>query len=88
MPEIEKLCDEVAIIDRGRIIRQGLLETMLQEEKTDSVVIELLSSSPAQLHELVQKHEDVEVIDATTLVMEQQNSTKMGALLALRHHQS
>ena len=82
MPEIEKLCDEVAIIDRGRIIRQGLLETMLQEEKTDSVVIELLSSSPAQLHELVQKHEDVEMIDAATLVMEQQNSKKMGALLA------
>lgn len=82
MPEIEKLCDEVAIIDRGRIIRQGLLETMLQEEKTDSVVIELLSSNSAQLHELVQKLGDVEVVDAATLVMQQQNSTKMGALLA------
>jgi len=48
MPEIEKLCDEVAIIDRGRIIRQGLLETMLQEEKDtnlESLFIRLTSSS-------------------------------------------
>ncbi|MCD6292696.1 MAG: ABC transporter ATP-binding protein [Deltaproteobacteria bacterium] len=34
MPEIEKLCDEVAIIDRGRIICRGLLENILREAKT------------------------------------------------------
>ncbi len=82
MPEIEKICDEVAIIDRGHIIRQGLLETLLQEEKVDSVVIELLHSSKAQLQELSRKHDGVEVVDAVTMVMHRQNSLKMGALLA------
>jgi len=82
MPEIEKICDEVAIIDHGRIIRRGLLETMLQEEKGDSVVIELLHSSTAQLIKLAEKHETVEVIDTTTLMMHGKNATKMGNLLA------
>ena len=81
MPEIEKICDEVAIIDRGRIIRQGSLETLLQEEKADSAVIELLHSNKAQLYEFAQKYEGLEVVDAVTLMMHRQNSTKMGALL-------
>ncbi len=81
MPEIEKICDEVAIIDRGRIIRQGLLETLLQEERADSVVIELLHADETQLLGLAQRYEDVEVINAVTLVMHRQNSAKMGMLL-------
>ena len=82
MPEIEKICDEVAIIDHGRIIRRGLLETMLQKEKGDSAVIELLHSSTAQLIKLTEKHKSVEVIDATTLMMHGKNATKIGELLA------
>lgn len=33
MPEIEKICDDVAIIDHGRIIRQGTLKALLQRGK-------------------------------------------------------
>ena len=81
MPEIEKICDEVAIIDRGRIIRRGLLETMLREEKSDSAVIELMRAGEARLKELAQHHEGVEVVDATTLMLHGQNGAKMGRLL-------
>ena len=81
MSEIEKICDDVAIIDRGRIIRQGLLETLLQAEKGDAVVIELLHTNVAQLQNFAQRHRDLEVVDAVTLVMSNQNSIKMGALL-------
>ncbi len=82
MPEIEKICDEVAIIVKGQIIRRGLLETMLQEEKADSVVLELLRSNEEQLHKLVKTSEDIEVIDATTLMLHHQNTAKVTALLS------
>lgn len=83
MTEIEKICDEVAIIDRGRIIRQGLLETLLQEERADSALIELMHADQDCLHKLAQGDGDLEVIDAMTLVMHHQNSKKMGRLLSV-----
>lgn len=81
MPEIEKLCDEVAIIDRGSIILKGRLETLLQEEKSDSVVIELLHSSRVQLDAISLSNDDLQVVDAATLLLIRQNSAKMGLLL-------
>ncbi len=82
MPEIEKLCDEVAIIDRGCIILQGRLATLLQEEKSDSVVFELLHSSRVQLDAIARQNDDLQVVDAATLLMIRQNSSKIGQLLA------
>ncbi|MBU0946664.1 MAG: ABC transporter ATP-binding protein [Proteobacteria bacterium] len=82
MPEIEKICDEVAIIDHGRIIRQGSLETMLQGEEGHSAVIELFQASKAQLDELASKHEGVAAIDAGTLMTTWCNARQMGTLLA------
>lgn len=81
MPEIEKICDQVAIIDHGRIIRQGALATLLQEEKGDSAIIELLHAGETQLRQLVDQHDDVALLNTTTLVMHRQNGTKMGRLL-------
>ncbi|HIE06436.1 MAG TPA: ABC transporter ATP-binding protein [Desulfarculaceae bacterium] len=83
MSEIEKLCDEVAIIDRGRIIRRGHLETLLQDEESDSVVLELLSSSSSQLDEIARKISGLKVINPTRLFLLEQNSLKMGRLLSL-----
>lgn len=83
MPEIEKLCDEVAIIDRGRIVLQGELETLLQEEQSDSVVLELLHSSREQLDVIAGGSDDLEVVDAATLLFSRQNSVKMGQLLSV-----
>ncbi|MBU1233823.1 MAG: ABC transporter ATP-binding protein [Proteobacteria bacterium] len=81
MPEIENICDDVAIIDHGRIICQGSLETMLQGEKGDSVLVELLHASKAQLSELADNHKGVEVIDAATLMTHHLSAREMGALL-------
>ena len=82
MPEIEKLCDEVAIIDRGHIILKGQLATLLQEEKSESVVLELLHSSRVQLDVIARQSEDLQVVDAATLLLIRQSSAKMGPLLA------
>ncbi len=83
MPEIEKICDEVAIIDHGRIIRQGTLASLLQEEKADAAIIELLPADGKQLPPLVAGLDDVELVDGGTLLMHQQNGPKMGRLLTL-----
>ncbi len=42
MEEIEKICDEAAIINNGEIIRQGSLQTMLQENNDPSMTLESL----------------------------------------------
>lgn len=81
MDEIEKICDEVAIINHGKIIRQGQLKTMLQETDNHSAVIELLHSDRT-LQRLVPSLKDVQIVNDTTLVLEQQNSSKMAQLLA------
>ncbi|MCF8057274.1 MAG: ABC transporter ATP-binding protein [Desulfocapsa sp.] len=81
MDEIEKICDEAAILDHGNMVDQGRLETMLQGTKNQSAVIELVFSSRLQLAQLVQTVTDVKVIDDNTLLLEQQDSTKMAKLL-------
>lgn len=81
MDEIEKICDEVAIINHGKIIRQGQLKTMLQETDNHSAVIELIHSDRT-LQRLVPSLKDVQIVNDTTLVLEQQNSSKMAQLLA------
>jgi ABC-2 type transport system ATP-binding protein len=83
MSEIEKLCDEVAIINRGRIIRRGPLATLLQDEQSDSVELELLYATTRQLDEIAGKIPNLKVIAATKLFLPEQNSLKMGQLLAL-----
>lgn len=82
MPEIEKICDEVAIIDHGRIIRRGLLKTMLQEEKGDSVVIELQHTGKTQLIDFAKRFDSVEIINGATLMMHTRNGAPLGELLA------
>ncbi len=82
MDEIEKICDEAAILDHGNIVDQGSLEAMLQGVTNESAVIELISSSRLQLAQLVQRVRDVKVIADNILLLEQQDSTKMAGLLA------
>jgi len=40
MDEIEKICDEAAIINHGRVIKQGKLQTMLKESDDPSMTLE------------------------------------------------
>ena len=38
MEEAEKLCDYIIIIDHGKILRQGTLSQLLEEERTEKVI--------------------------------------------------
>ncbi len=83
LPEIEKICDEVAIIDHGRIVLQGRLESLLQEEKTDAVIFTLLNSSRPQLEVIAGRYEDLEVVDGATLLLARQSAVRIGHLLEI-----
>jgi len=42
MNEIERICDEVAIIDQGRVVKQDRLENLLSNRTSDKVLIEVV----------------------------------------------
>lgn len=44
MNEIEKICDEVAIIDKGKLVEQDTLENLLSNKLSDRVSIEVIYS--------------------------------------------
>jgi ABC-2 type transport system ATP-binding protein len=44
MNEIERICDEVAIIDKGKLIKQDRLDNLLSNRVSDKVLIETLYS--------------------------------------------
>ncbi|RLA73414.1 MAG: ABC transporter ATP-binding protein, partial [Epsilonproteobacteria bacterium] len=81
MPEIEKICDEVAIINEGKIVVQGTLEEMLHKEDASSVIIEIYEMPMKQLEAIATDHQDLSVIDSTSLMIEEQNSDKMAVIL-------
>lgn len=81
MPEIENLCDEIAIIDRGRILRQGKLTTLLQEEASDSAVMKLFPTAKRRLAQIAGQEPAIEVIDTETLFIARAESRIIGHLL-------
>lgn len=81
MPEIEKICDEVAIINEGEVVAQGTLEKMLHEEDASSIIIDLDEIALKQLEVIAEDHEDLSVIDATSLMIKDQNSDKTARVL-------
>jgi len=81
MPEIEKICDEVAIIDRGRIIRRGTLESMLREEKADSVLVEFSHAGKEALEGIAAAFEGSEIPDGATLILPTRSAAQIGRLL-------
>ncbi len=44
MNEIEKICDEVAIIDHGKLIEQNSVENLITNKNSDSVSVEVVYS--------------------------------------------
>ncbi len=81
MAEIEQICDEVAIINQGRIVRQGQLKSMLAEENVDSVVIELVGTSPIQLEKFARKQQKTVVLDQASLMIAERNPAAIGKIL-------
>jgi len=43
LAQIEGLCDRVAILHRGKLVREGCLEDLVEENDTDSLVVQGLS---------------------------------------------
>lgn len=60
MNEIEKICDEVAIINQGQLIEQNSLENMITNRVSDSVSIEVVYAD-------VLKSLKIELTDETTI---------------------
>jgi ABC-2 type transport system ATP-binding protein len=83
MPEIEKICDEVAIINAGRIIKQGSIESMLSNESADRLVIEIYETPPALLNACCKEMESLSVIDETSLLLHGKESRRVAKALAL-----
>jgi len=82
MNEIEKICDEVAIINAGEIIKQGSIEEMVRQDATTTLV-ELYESDMQTLEMLASKHELLEVIDMTSLSFASQKPEDIEALVRL-----
>ncbi len=80
LPEIEKICDRAAIIHKGKILRQGTLEELLQQNRS-SVFIELAAPAGRQRLAAVQTRCRVSRVDETTLMAEDSSASAMTALL-------
>jgi len=83
MPEIEKICDEVAIINAGKIIRQGTLESMLDNGASSQVIIEIYETPREQLQVLCAKMPKLTMIDESSLVLPDKGSRSVSEALAL-----
>jgi len=83
MPEIEKICDEVAIINAGRIIRQGSIASMLSNESADELVIEIYETPLALLTACCSEMENLSVIDEASLLLHGKASRTVAKALAL-----
>ena len=74
MNEIEKICDEVAIISEGRLVEQDTLENLLSNRVSDNVSVEVIYSD-------VLKSLDFEMLDETTIVTKQESLSSLLATL-------
>ncbi len=83
MPEIEKICDEVAIINAGKIIRQGSIESMLTNESANQVILEVYEMPLALLQSSCAKMPLLHVVDESTLMLEGKDSHTVATALAV-----
>ena len=81
MPEIEKICDEVAIINAGEIVRHGDMATLLNNDDSKQTIVEIHETPLTQLHSCCLRVGGVKVINASTLILDTQASHKVAKLL-------
>ncbi len=81
MPEIEKICDEVAIINAGKIIRQGSLESMLSNEDADQLMIEIYDTPLEKLQHATATYAPLSIVDDHTLMLKGKESEVVGNAL-------
>ena len=83
MPEIEKICDDVAIINAGQIIKHGSIESMLTNESADQIVIEIYETPLATLEKCCVKMASLNIIDENTLMLTGKKSQSVSESLTL-----
>ena len=83
MPEIEKICDEVAIINAGQIIKQGSIESMLSNENAKEVLFDVRESTQVLLQNCVQQLDGLEMVDESTLRLNSKRSDDVSKVLSL-----
>ena len=57
LPEVERICNRVAIIDRGRLLYQGAIESLLAKEKLIKITVEPLEAA----HQLLSRDPTLKV---------------------------
>jgi ABC-2 type transport system ATP-binding protein len=82
MPEIEKICDQVAIINVGKIIKQGDISSMLTTDG-QQICIELYETDPALLKACCGAFPVLSLSSPTTLSLPAESEALLGELLAL-----
>ncbi|MDD9154640.1 ABC transporter ATP-binding protein [Aliivibrio sp. S4TY2] len=79
MPEIEKICDEVAIVNAGKIVKQGSISSMVNNEESQQVIVELYPHSSTYLSAM--SRAEVTIVDQTTLLLTQSSSELIAQVL-------
>ena len=66
LSEVELVCDRVAIIDRGRVVRSGPLEELLGVTTTIRVTVDRVDP---ELQDALKRYADVLAVDETTVTL-------------------
>ena len=82
MPEIEKICDEVAIINNGKIVKQGDISTMLAVNG-DQVMIELYETKREKLEACCALLPLLSIVTPTSVVLPANSAQAVTELLSL-----
>ena len=86
MEEVESLCDELAIIDHGKIIAQGSVDTLLQQHQDGAIEIRTQQAMPAAVQAQVRAlphTQAVAVEDQNLFLKSQQPESTLRSVLAL-----
>jgi ABC-2 type transport system ATP-binding protein len=67
MPEIEKICDQVAIINHGQIVKQGDIHSMLEVDTAKQLLIELYEAPLSILQKCTELLPQLTIVDSRCL---------------------
>lgn len=82
MPEIEKICDDVAIMNAGQIVKQGSISSLINNQESQQVIVELYPHSLVPLSLSITNMEAVSVVDTTTLLLDHSSSTLVAQVIS------
>jgi len=77
MNEIERICDEVAIISKGKLVKQDTLENLLNSDSSDKILIDVI-------YEDSQDYEGLNVVADSTIETTKTSLTKVLDILDKR----